>query len=72
MGRYRDLEKEFIKYCLHDKLEKVKACLTLGVDVNFVLLGPGPRRLESGLAIAAKQNNLELLEILLSHPDIKV
>ena len=64
----RNLEKEMIDYCWGNQLEEVKACLTLKVDVNTV----SEDGRWSGLNIAAKKNNLELLEILLSHPDIKI
>ena len=66
MARY--LSKEFIQYCQENKLEEVKACLTLKVDVNTV----SEDGHWSGLTIAAKMNNLDLLDLLLSHPDIKI
>ena len=66
---FRDLlGKEFLQYCDDNKLEKVKACLTLEVDVNTVS-EEGER---SGLTIAAEKNNIELLNILLSHPGIEI
>ena len=64
----RFLSEEFIKYCQENTLEKVKACLTLEVDVNTV----SEDGLWSGLTIAAHKNYLELLDILLSHPAIKI
>ena len=64
----RDLNKEFVQYCEKNELEKVRACLTLEVDVNTVS-GDG---LRSGLTIAAHKNYLELLDVLLSHPAIKI
>ena len=64
----RNLDKEMIDYCHGNQLEEVKACLTLKVDVNTV----SEDGEWSGLTIAAKKNNLELLEIFLSHPDIKI
>ena len=64
----RDFNKEFIQYCEKNELEKVRACLTLEVDVNTVS-GDG---LRSGLTIAAHKNYLELLDVLLSHPAIKI
>ena len=42
--------------------------LSRGWDVNTVFEGSGV----SGLTIAAVENNPQLLEILLSHPDIKI
>ena len=34
MERKRDLNLEFLEYCFSKSLDKVKACLTLKVDVN--------------------------------------
>ena len=64
----RYLEKELIQYCKENRLDEVKACLTLKVDVNTV----SEDGRWSGLTIAAQKNNTELLEILLSHPDIEI
>ena len=60
----------FIQHCLDNDLEKVKDCLSSGVDVNTV----SEDGRWSGLTIAAYYNfpGLELIEILLAHPDIKV
>ena len=62
----RDLSKELLLYCERNELEKVKACLTLEVDVNTV----SEDGLWSGLTIAAHKNYSELVDLLLSHPDI--
>ena len=68
MGRQRDLEEEFLTYCVSKNLVKVKACLTLDVDVNTVS--------EDGrwcaIRIAVNRSSLELLDILLSHPKLDV
>ena len=64
----RYLEKELIQYCQENQLDEVKACLTLKVDVNTV----SEDGLWSGLTVAAHKNYMELLEILLSHPQIKI
>ena len=66
MARY--LSKEFIQYCKENKLEKVRSCLNLEVDVNTVSVDNS----WSGLTIAAHKNYLDLLDLLLSHPDIKI
>ena len=75
----RYLEREYIKYCLENNLDKVKACLTLEVDVNVNSVSEDADpfaesgdRLCSGLIIAAERNYLDLLDILLSHPNIDV
>ena len=68
----RNLSKEFIQYCEGNELEKVKACLTLGVDVNTVSKDKYGTTTYSGLTIAAKKNYPKLLDLLLSHPDIKI
>ena len=64
------LEVEFIRHCFDNELEKVKACLTLEVNVNTVSEDGDVKW--SGLTIAAKEDNVELLNILLSHPDIEI
>ena len=68
MGRQRDLEEEFLTYCVAKNLVKVKACLTLDVDVNTVS--------EDGrwcaIRIAVNRSSLELLDILLSNPKLDV
>ena len=60
--------QEFLKFCTDNNLEGVTDCLSRGVDVNTV--SENGRR--SGLILAAGKNYPELLEILLSHPDIKL
>ena len=64
----RHLEGEFLQYCHDNNLEEVTDCLTRGVDVNTV----SEDGRWSGLTIAADRNYPELLEILLSQPDIKI
>ena len=61
-----NLSEEFIQYCWTNELEKVKACLTLKVNVNTV----SDYGYWSGLTIAAYMNYPELVDLLLSHPDI--
>ena len=64
----RDLNEEFIQYCQKNELEKVRASLTLEVDVNTV----SENGSMSCLTIAAYKNNSELLDVLLSTPAINV
>ena len=59
-----DLIQIFFESCYIRNLEKVKACLTLGLDVNSV----SKNRKSTGLGIAAEYDDLELLEYLLSFP----
>ena len=61
-------EEQFLEHCRRNNLEGVADCLSRGVDVNTLFVDG----FFSGLTIAAKENYLELLEILLSHPDIKI
>ena len=68
MGRKRDLEKEFLTYCVSNNLVKVKACLTLDVDVNTV----SENGRWTALLISLNRKGLELLDILLSHPKLDV
>ena len=58
----------FIEHCKANNLEGVTDCLSRGVDVNTV----SEDGRWSGLTIAAYKNYPELLEILISHPDIKI
>ena len=63
---------------------KVKACIELGLSVNILskdkkksgerICSEFPRHIDiqPGLWIAAERNNSELLEFLLSQPDINV
>ena len=59
---------EFLRHCRDNNLAGVRHCLSRGVDVNTV----SEDGEWSGLTIAAENNYTELLEILLSHPDIKI
>ena len=59
---------KFLQHCEENELEEVRACLTRKVDVNRV----SEDGHWSGLTIAAHKNYLELLDLLLSHPDIKI
>ena len=61
-------QKQFLQHCEDNNLEGVTDCLSRGVDVNTV----SEYGFWSGLTIAAHKNYPELLEILLSHPDIKI
>ena len=63
-----ELAREFLKYCEDNNLTGVTDCLSRGVDVNTV----SEDGCWSGLRIAVEKNYPELLEILLSHPDIKI
>ena len=60
--------KTFIKYCENNELERVKDCLSRGVDVNAL----SEEGRWSGLTLTARQNNTDLLELFLSHPHIKI
>ena len=60
--------KTFIKYCENNELERVKDCLSRGVDVSAV----SEDGYWSSLTLAARQNNTDLLELFLSHPHIKI
>ena len=62
------LEEKFLESCRSNDLEKVKACLTLGVDVNTV----SDDQKESGLTVAADKGYLHLLALLLAQPRINV
>ena len=71
--RERDLREIYLDACFYSvrkldpNLEKVKACLLLGADVNWTDRYEG-----SGLQMAARSNSLELLELLLSEPALNV
>ena len=56
----------FSESCNNGNLEKVKACVTLGLNVNSVLRNEGL----TGLGIAACKDNIELLEYLLACPGV--
>ena len=66
--------QQILQHCKDNNLEEVKICLARGVDVNLMSMEDGDswRGRCSGLTIAAYKNYPELLEILLSHPDIKI
>ena len=64
----RHLVIEFLQHCQANNLDGVTDCLSRGVDVNT----ESEDGRWSGLTIAAEKNYPELLEILLSHPDIKI
>ena len=63
-----EMSRKLLSCCQHNKVEEVRDCLSRGVDVNTV----SEFGYWSGLTIAADRNYLELLEIFLSHPDIKI
>ena len=63
-----DLNGMFLARCLENNLEDVKSCLSQGADVNTV----SQDGCWSGLTWAAYNDHMELLDILLSHPDIEV
>ena len=58
----------FITFCQENDVEKVNYCIKLGVNVNTV----SEDGVLSGLTIASMENFPELLELLLSQPDIDV
>ena len=64
----RRLKQDFIQHCHDNNLEGVTECLSRGVDVNTV----SEDNCWSGLTISARKNHTMLLEILLSHKDIKI
>ena len=68
MGVKIDLEEEFLGYCFSGKLSEVSACLTLKADVNT----KSEDGYWSALTIAVHMNMPELLELLLSRPNIDV
>ena len=68
MGVKIDLEEEFLAFCFSGKLDEVSACLTLKADVN----AKSEDGFWSALTIAVHMNKPELLEVLLSHPNIDV
>ena len=61
-----ELAREFHLSCQNNNLEKLRDCLARGVDVNLV------DRNGSGLMMAAYYGHEEILDVLLSHPDIKI
>ena len=76
LRKTNDENQQFIQHCQNNNLEEVAECLARGVDVNARSVEvegddcwPGRW---SGLTVAAYKNYPELLEILLSHPHIKI
>ena len=65
---FKEEQEEWIKCCQKNDLNRAEACLSLKVDVNTV----SEDGQWSGLTIAASKNYTDLLEILLSHPKIKI
>lgn len=63
----RDLKEIYLSACYEPNLEKVKACLLLGADVNWACRTEG-----SGIQMAARENFIDLLELLLAQPDVNV
>ena len=70
MGRFGPLRdrRNFLKYCWENELEKVKVCLTRNVDISTV----SEDGCWSALTIAAYKNYLDLLNLLLSQPEINI
>ena len=69
MSRKREnLARKFLENCHENNLVGVTKSMSRGVDVNTV----SEDGRWSGLTIAAQMNYPELLEILLSHPHIKI
>ena len=66
-----DLNGLFLGACQNNDLDKVKACILLGVDVNIVVQSSSFEQW-TGLTIAAKKNYPELLDLLLSQPSVDV
>ena len=62
------MDQDFIQCCQNNELERVTHCLTHGVDVNTL----SEDGCWSGLTVAAWKNYSDLLEVFLSHPDIKI
>ena len=65
------LKEQFFQDCWASNQVGVRDCLARGVDVNTHTQHDG-YGFWSGLTIAAHENYLELLEILLSQPQIKI
>ena len=61
--------EDFLQYCLKINLRKVKLYVRYGIGIINRVTADG---IYSGLAIAARFNSPDLLEILLSHPDINI
>ena len=74
--RERDLNEIYLDACFDSArvsdppdLERVRACLLLGADVNWTDRQTGSG---SGLQMAAKINSVEPLELLLSDPAVSL
>ena len=67
-NRSRTLVDIYFESCQKNNIEEVQHCIALGVNINSVSSGG----LWSGLAICAKNNYLQLLDILLSCDKIDV
>ena len=65
-----DIHQQFVQHCDDNNLEGVIDCLSRGADVNTVLEDGNVEW--TGLTIAAHENYPELVDILLSHPDIEI
>ena len=62
-----NLNEIFLRRCVENDLDGVQSCLSQGTDVNTM-----NQRGLSGLNCAVFTRQTELLDILLSHPDIEV
>ena len=65
---FKSIEKAFLNACVDNDLKKVQECIELGVDVNC----KSSDYCWFGLKIAVRENNEELLDLLLSQPNINV
>ena len=65
---FENIENAFLVACEANNLKKVQECIELGVDVNT----KSSDGYWFGLKIAVTENNEELLDLLLSHPNIDV
>ena len=64
----KTLREIYFESCEKNNIKEVQCCITLGVGVNCISVDG----LWSGLAICAKNNYLQLLDILLTCPDVDV
>ena len=58
---FKSIEKAFLNACVDNDLKKVQECIELGVDVNC----KSSDYCWFGLKIAVRENNEELLDLLL-------
>ena len=63
----RNFLRVFLQCCKENEVEEVTTCLAQGADVNTV----SANGRWSGLTIAAHMNYPELLDLLLSQPNVK-